>query len=148
MHFSQKASTLKKTLQSTLRSERTLPFVSKCWSLKDSTLSLESEFSFLEALMRKAHAFLSKDKHFLQTLESIVRSVEHVALVSKCCRLTDNRFLSTCIWLLRSFHEECICVLSKGKDSLQTLQRSTFFTRLKALLDVKAVIHLFLNAVV
>lgn len=69
---------LLQTLESIVRCGRSVAFVSKCCSLKDTQLFLESVFNFLEAFMRNANVFLSKENPFLQTIETALIDVNGV----------------------------------------------------------------------
>lgn len=53
----------------------------------------ESVYDFLEAFVRNAHVFLSKEKYFLLELQSIFGSERSVGFLSICYNFKEKQFL-------------------------------------------------------
>lgn len=92
--------------------------------------------------------FSQKTSTFFKPLKALWEVEAMLLLFLNAVAWQRTSFFQRVFGFLEAFMRNVYALLSKEKDALQTRQRSTFFTHLKALLEVKAVMHLFRNAVV
>lgn len=77
---------------------KTSTFAWKCIQLLNKTVSFPKRNA--RSFPRNKHAFLPKEKQFLETFQSVVRSKGNVPLHSMCYILKDKQVLWKCILFL------------------------------------------------